>query len=68
MTDYRRYVLVPNAPCGVESLELTREEFEREIVPNAPCGVESLELTREEFEREIVPNAPCGVESPSCHT
>ncbi len=24
-------ICVPNAPCGVESLDLTREEFEREM-------------------------------------
>ncbi len=33
--------LVPNAPCGVESLRRQANSVLRFRVPNAPCGVES---------------------------
>ncbi len=35
---------VPNAPCGVESVSLSRCVNLAFQVPNAPCGVESLLL------------------------
>ena len=34
-------LLVPNAPCGVESLEVFFGLGYVDFVPNAPCGVES---------------------------
>ena len=34
-------VVVPNAPCGVESLFSRNAMTLLYIVPNAPCGVES---------------------------
>ena len=37
--------MVPNAPCGVESLgQETEILLGSYSVPNAPCGVESVEL------------------------
>ena len=36
--------VVPNAPCGVESILLTFMFFVLVIVPNAPCGVERQEI------------------------
>ncbi len=36
--------LVPNAPCGVESLARFLHWEISFFVPNAPCGVESMEL------------------------
>ncbi len=36
------FVIVPNAPCGVESRLLTEKLPTQPLVPNAPCGVESL--------------------------
>ncbi len=40
MTSFNTMIVVPNAPCGVESSgELTMEEMLSEV-PNAPCGVE----------------------------
>ncbi len=60
-----RTVLVPNAPCGVESLERSSYTDREKQVPNAPCGVERRNKTVDEkLQRACaVPNAPCGVES-----
>ena len=32
--------MVPNAPCGVESVAMLQSQLFVQIVPNAPCGVE----------------------------
>ena len=37
----RKDVKVPNAPCGVESGDVSLYVYDYEEVPNAPCGVES---------------------------
>ncbi len=37
---------VPNAPCGVESMEDYLQFSAGKFVPNAPCGVESKERIR----------------------
>ncbi len=57
--------LVPNAPCGVESVIegnyfILPKDF---TVPNAPCGVESFNFKGKKVVVRHVPNAPCGVES-----
>ncbi len=36
-----RQAFVPNAPCGVESLNTHAKDCLKATVPNAPCGVES---------------------------
>ncbi len=42
---FQNPVLVPNAPCGVESsVCILVPSYAVFIVPNAPCGVESVEL------------------------
>ncbi len=33
--------VVPNAPCGVESIGIYSNPGQAKFVPNAPCGVES---------------------------
>ena len=54
---------VPNAPCGVESLQCSLV-FQNPLlqVPNAPCGVESNLNRHINKQKGNVPNAPCGVE------
>ena len=60
------FKMVPNAPCGVESLDHKWEVENMVGVPNAPCGVESnLFHIVHFFSHPAVPNAPCGVESQS---
>ena len=58
-------ILVPNAPCGVESPKGWVKHFYRgRKVPNAPCGVESNHIKQHQASLIVqVPNAPCGVES-----
>ncbi len=36
--------MVPNVPCGVESLSSFRKLGKNRAVPNVPCGVESATL------------------------
>ncbi len=40
MVDLERGVIVPNAPCGVESFLKGSGLCSSLLVPNAPCGVE----------------------------
>ncbi len=57
--------IVPNAPCGVESLTHHAKALQAYLVPNAPCGVEStLGKSKSSSMRGsfTVPNVPCGVE------
>ncbi len=56
--------IVPNAPCGVETLYILPCILTNSGVPNAPCGVERsfLCIVSETFS-VLVPNAPCGVET-----
>ena len=35
-------ILVPNAPCGVESFTIANGSYMQGVVPNAPCGVERI--------------------------
>ena len=59
---FSNFTMVPNAPCGVESvliLGLVKAVVE---VPNAPCGVESKDCPIGQGVILPVPNAPCGVE------
>ena len=56
-------IMVPNAPCGVESVVGLELRLPISIVPNAPCGVESKEVRVMRYVAVEVPNAPCGVES-----
>ena len=41
--------LVPNAPCGVESMVDFEYPFDELAVPNAPCGVESRVYTENSY-------------------
>ena len=36
------FMIVPNAPCGVESHREIKLLKDKMLVPNAPCGVESV--------------------------
>ena len=54
--------IVPNAPCGVESIYCWFNIRHLFRVPNAPCGVERNLHILAKHSQIYVPNAPCGVE------
>ena len=54
--------LVPNVPCGVESLLKLSLFPSFYYVPNVPCGVESCYYLVHYLLCNRVPNVPCGVE------
>ncbi len=54
--------MVPNVPCGVESISDGAKKQPPVEVPNVPCGVESITSLHCSFPLPRVPNVPCGVE------
>ena len=56
-------LMVPNVPCGVESVIASDAARVFSSVPNVPCGVESWEeVFHSTTVAKKVPNVPCGVE------